>query len=327
MTQSRIAHSTGPQPFNGQDMTPSSIPDVSVIILNWNTRDMLADCLDTVIKNVGNLTLKLIVVDNASTDGSQTMLQQRFPQVHLISNQTNVGFARGNNQGMAVSQGRYALLLNSDAFITPGSLEALLQLADTQPRAGIVGAQLRNADSTFQASYTPFPNLWQEFMILSGLGRLVYDRWYPSRGPEEAKGPQVVDYVEGACLLVRLEAFRDTQGLDEGFFMYAEEVDWCYTMRQKGWQVWYQPEAKIIHLGGGSSQGRRTQRESDLYRSRLRFFRKHYGDMPTYLLKLQIYGLTAVKIVANGLLRLMSGGRRGRQVVSLKHLVAELKEV
>lgn len=327
MAQSKIAHSNVPQAFNGRVMTHSSIPDVSVIILNWNTREMLADCLETVLKHAGHLALELIVVDNASTDGSQTMLQQRFPQVRLIANQNNVGFARGNNQGMAISRGRYLLLLNSDAFVTPGALEGLLRLADTQPRAGIVGAHLLNADGTFQASYTPFPNLWQEFMILSGLGRLLFGRWYPSRGPEEAKGPQVVDYVEGACLLVRPEAFRETSGLDEGFFMYAEEVDWCYTMRQKGWQVWYQPAAKIIHLGGGSSQGRRTQREGDLYRSRVHFFRKHYGDMSAQLLKLQIYSLTAIKIAVHGFLRLISGGRRGRPVVSLKHLVMELKEV
>lgn len=203
----------------------------------------------------------------------------------------------------------------------------MLHLADAQPRAGIIGAHLLNADGTFQASHTPFPNLWQEFLILSGLGRLLFDRWYPSRGPEEAKGPQPVDYVEGACLLVRPEAFKETNGLDEGFFMYAEEVDWCYTMRQKGWQVWYQPVAKIIHLGGGSSHGRRTQREGDLYRSRVRFFRKHYGNIPAQLLKLQIYGLTAIKIAFHGLLRLISGGRRGRAVVSLKYLATELKEV
>jgi GT2 family glycosyltransferase len=114
--------------------------------------------------------------------------------------------------------------------------------------------------------------------------------------------------------------------LDEGYFMYAEEVDWCYTVRQKGWQVWYQPAAKIIHLGGGSSQSRRPQREGDLYSSRVRFFRKHYGNGWAQPLKLLIYGLTAPKIALHGLLRLVSGGRYGRPVVSLKYLAAKLKE-
>lgn len=294
--------------------------DVSIIIVNWNTRDLLADCLDSITQTASDLIFEIIVVDNASTDDSQTMVRQRFPHVRLIANQENVGFARANNQGMAASSGRHALLLNSDALLTPGALQALVSLADAKPRAGIVGAQLLNPDGSFQASHTTFPNLWQEFLILSGIGRLLRGRWYPSHGPEEGKGPQIVDYVEGACLLVRRKAFEDVGGLDEDYFMYAEEVDWCYDMREKGWQVWYQPAAEVIHLGGGSSRNRRTQREGDLYRSRVRFFRKHYGDIAARLLKLQIYGFTAVKIAVHGLLRLLSNGRCGRPVVPLREL-------
>lgn len=302
-------------------------PDISIIILNWNTRALLADCLNAIFRHTADLAVEIIVVDNASTDGSQVMLREHFPQVRLLANHDNVGFARGNNQGMAISQGRYWLLLNSDAFITPGALPALLQVAEAQPQAGIVGAQLVNADGTFQASYTRFPGLWQEFLILSGLGRRLFGRWYPSRGPEATKGPQPVDYVEGACLLVRPEAVKAAGGLDEGYFMYAEEVDWCYTMRQHGWQVWYQPAAKIVHLGGASSEGRGAQREADLYRSRVRFFRKHYGNRAAWLLKLQIYTLTALKIVVHYLLHWFSRGRKGRPVVSLRYLAAKLHEV
>jgi N-acetylglucosaminyl-diphospho-decaprenol L-rhamnosyltransferase len=185
---------------------------------------------------------------------------------------------------------------------------------------------LLNPDGSFQASHTPFPTLRQEFLILTGLGRLLYGRWYPSHGPEQDKGPQVVDYVGGACLLVRREAFEDVGGLDEGYFMYAEEVDWCYAVREAGWQVWYQPAAKVIHWGGGSSQDRRPQREGDLYRSRVQFFRKHYGDGAARLLKAQIYALTAVKLVVHRMLRLVSGGRYGRPVVSLRYLSRGLRE-
>lgn len=301
--------------------------DVSIIILNWNTRDLLADCLDSVAQTCGDLDLETIVVDNASSDGSQDMVRQRFPHVRLIANSENVGFARGNNQGIAMSRGRYALLLNSDALLLDHSLPAMLELAEAEPRAGIVGAHLLNSDHSFQASHTPFPTLWREFLILSGVGRKLHGPWYPSRGPQEGKGPQVADYVEGACLLVRRQAFEEVGGLDENYFMYAEEVDWCYAMREKGWQVWYQPSAKVIHLGGGSSKNRKPQREADLYRSRVRFFRKHYGDRAAQLLKLQIYGFTALKVVVHGLLRLISGGRYGRPVVSLRHLAAELGEV
>jgi GT2 family glycosyltransferase len=303
------------------------VPDVSIIILSWNTCDLVEDCLNSVTKAAEGLDVEIIVVDNASTDGSQAMVQGKFPGVRLIVNQENVGFARGNNQALALCKGHYALLLNSDAFAVPGSIQALVRLAEAQPKAGIVGAQLLNPDRSFQASFTSFPNLWREFLILSGVGRLLHGRWYPSRGPEEDKGPQPVDYVEGACMLVRREAFDDVGGLDEGYFMYSEEVDWCYAMREKGWQVWYQPEARVIHLGGASSQSRRVRREADLYRSRVRFFRKHYGDRAAELLKLQIYTLTAIKIIVLKLLRMASGGRHGRPIVPFRNLVAQLRGV
>jgi N-acetylglucosaminyl-diphospho-decaprenol L-rhamnosyltransferase len=301
--------------------------EISIIILNWNTRDLLAKCLDSLEQHKGDLQLEIIVVDNASSDGSQAMLREKYPQVQLIANGQNVGFAKGNNQAMEVARGNYFLLWNSDAFATPGAIQALLHLAEKEPKAAIIGAQLRNADNSFQASFTPFPNQGREFLILTGLGRALFSPVYPSLGPEEEKGPQVVDYVEGACLLVRREAYQEVGGLDEGYFMYAEEVDWCYTMVKHGWQVWYQPEAKVIHLGGASSTGRRTHREADLYRSRVRFFRKHYGSRSAQLLKLQIYTLTVVKNIVHGTLRRLSRGRYGRPVVSLQHLATQLEEV
>jgi N-acetylglucosaminyl-diphospho-decaprenol L-rhamnosyltransferase len=294
--------------------------DLSIIIVNWNTRDLLADCLDSIAQTTDDFNVEVIVVDNASSDGSPTMLRQQFPQVHLIENRENVGFARANNQAIEQCRGRYALLLNSDALLSADAAQTMLDLAEARPQAGIVGAQLLNLNGSFQASHTPFPNPWQEFLILSGVGRMLYGRWYPSRGPEENRGPQSVDYVEGACMLVRRGAFEDVGGLDEGYFMYAEEVDLCYAMRAKGWQVWYQPAAKVIHLGSGSSQNRRPQREADLYRSRVRFFRKYYGDRATWLLKSQIYAFTAIKIAVHGLLRWISGGRYGRVVTPLRHL-------
>lgn len=300
---------------------------ISIIILSWNTRVLLAQCLDSIEQHRGDIQLEIIIVDNASTDGSQVMLKEKYPQVVLITNMQNVGFAKANNQAMQIARGDYFLLWNSDAFATPGAIQNLLRLAEKEPKAGIVGAQLRNADNSFQASYSPFPNQWRELMILTGLGRAFLRPSYPSLGPEEEKGPQRVDYVEGACLLVRRQAFQEVGGLDEGYFMYAEEVDWCYTMAKRGWQVWYQPEARVIHLGGASSTSRRTHREADLYRSRIRFFRKHYGNRSAQILKLQIYAATAFKNVFHGILRRLTRGRYGRTVVSLQYLATQLQEV
>jgi GT2 family glycosyltransferase len=255
------------------------------------------------------------------------MVQRRFPQVRLIANSQNVGFARANNCAMSFSQGNYMLLFNSDAVVTPGAIQALVNLAVAQPRAGIVGAHLLNTDGSFQASHSPFPNLWQEFLILTGLGRLWRDPWYPSRGPELDKGPQIVDYVEGACLLVNRQAFFQVGGLDEAYFMYAEEVDWCYAMKQAGWQVWYEPNARVIHHGGGSSSHRKPQREADLYTSRVRFFRKYYGDAAAVALKALLYGLTACKIVIHRTLHLISQGRWGRPIVGMGDLITSLRQV
>lgn len=303
------------------------MPDLSVIIINWNTCELLNRCLASLYENITDLNYDIWVVDNASTDGSLNMVRSFFPDVHLIANACNVGFARANNQAMHASHGRYMLLFNSDAMATCGAVQALVSLAEEQPAAGIVGAHLINPDGSFQASYTPFPNLWQEFLILSGIGRLVYGRWYPSRGPKESKRPRQVDYVEGACLLVRRQAFAQVGGLDEGYFMYAEEVDWCYAMRQSGWQIWYQAAARVVHQGGGSSRNRPAGREGDMYRSRVRFFRKNYGNSAAIALKMLIGVLTTVKIMVHGLLRWLSRGHCGRPVIGFSDMMNSLRGV
>jgi GT2 family glycosyltransferase len=302
------------------------MPDVSIIIVSWNTRDLLADCLRSIAQTAGDVGVEIVVVDNASADGSQDMLRQRFPHVHLIANPENAGFARAVNQGVGAATARALLLLNSDARLLPNSLRALLDVLAAQPRAAVVGARLCNADGSFQGSHAPFPTLWREFLILSGVGRALYGQWYPSHGHKEGRGPQAVEYVGGACMLVRRDAFAQVGGFDEGYFMYAEEVDFCYVLHRNGWQVWYQPAAAVIHLGGGSSRHRRVDFEGDLYRSRVRFFRKHHGDRAARLLKWQMYGLTGVKLCAHGLLRLASGGRYGRPVVPLRDLAMKLRE-
>jgi hypothetical protein len=307
-------------PSDTQNHTQPELFDLSIIILNWNTRDMMATCIDAIVQHGVGIAYEVVVVDNASTDGSQDMLAMRFPWVRLIQNTENVGFAKANNRGMRESRGANLLLLNTDAFVQAGSLQAMLHVLQAQPRAGLVGAHLRNADGSFQASHTPFPNLGQEFLILSGLGRKLFGPHYPSQGPDERAGPQQADYVEGAALLVRREAFEQAGGLDEGFFMYAEEVDWCFTLKRAGWQVWYAPDARITHLGGGSSKNRKTAREADLYRSRVRFFRKHYGAAQANALKTLIVASVAAKQAGHGLLRLVTGGRRGRAVASFRQM-------
>ena len=299
---------------------------VSIIIINWNTKKLLAECLDSISEFAEDISNEIIVVDNASEDGSQEMLKEFYPNVQLIENEHNTGFARANNQAVKVSSGDYVLLLNSDARLTAFSLQNLIELAEKNPTAGLVGARLLNPDGSFQASHTPFPTLWREFLILSGLGRFFSDSWYPSRGPEIEKGIQQVDYVEGACLFCRKDIYLQAGGLDEAYFMYAEEVDLCFAIRKAGYQVWYHPEARIIHHGGASSINRRTQREGDLYSSRIRFFKKNYGQFQANLLTLMMYFFIFLKSIIHKLMRFLSAGKKGRDVISYKEFRQKLIE-
>ncbi|MGI5914983.1 MAG: glycosyltransferase family 2 protein [Anaerolineae bacterium] len=301
--------------------------DVSVIIVNWNTRDLLEQCLASVYETAADMCHEVIVVDNASTDGSVEMIRRRFPDVQIVQNHENVGFARANNQAAQVATGRYLLLLNSDARLCPGALGALRSVLRDRPCAGIVGARLLHADGAFQAGHSDFPGLVQDALILSGLGRALYGRWYPSHGPGVEQGSRSVDSVEGACMLIHRDAFASVGGFDEGYFMYAEEVDLCYRMRPAGWEVWYQPKAEVIHYGGGSSRSRPTAREADLYTSRVRFYRTHYGPTRALALQAMIYSFTATKRLFHGAVRAISGGRRGRQVVALGDLRARFRSV
>lgn len=295
--------------------------DLSIIIVNWNTRDLLAQCLRSVYDAVSNSNFEIIVVDNASADGSPAMLRMQFPQVQLIENRENVGFARANNQAIKRCRGRYVLLLNSDTQVLADSLDKTVRFMDEHPRAGIAGVRLLNPDGTFQASYTPFPTLGREFLMLTGLGRLLVRPTFPSCEPQTEIGAQKINgYVEGAYLMARREPVDQVGELDERIFMYADEVDWCYRFAQAGWEVWYLPDVAIVHYGGQSSKQRQGRMEAELYRSRVYLFHKHYGLVEAQLLRLLIYLITPVKWAIHQVVRFLSGGRKGRNVVGLREL-------
>jgi len=294
---------------------------LSIIIVNWNTRGLLAQCLQSLYDTTSDLDFEVIVVDNASADGSAAMVHRDFPQVQIIANAENVGFVQANNQALVRCRGRYVLLLNSDARVLPESVDKAVRFMEEHPRAGVVGVRLLNPDGTFQVSYTPFPTLWREFLILSGLGRLLIRPTFPSYGAEIEKGAQrIKGYVEGAYLMVRREAVDQVNELDERIFMYAEDVDWCYRFHRAGWEVWYLPQATIVHYGGQSSKKRRGQMEAELYRSRVYFFHKHHGKTAALCLKALIYAITLPKMLIHGLLRHVTGGRRGRIVTGWQEL-------
>lgn len=263
--------------------------DLTVIVINWNTKKLVLDTLEAVYANLPDpYTLEVIVVDNASSDGSPAAIAAAFPQVQLIANQDNRGFGPANNQALQIARGRYSVLLNSDALVQPGSLKQIVEFMDAHPRAGLCGVQVLNADGTFQGSYADYLNVGREFLILTGLGRRLVNPHYPSYGPAQSQETKIVETIQGAFMFARTAALKEIGWLDEGFFMYGEENDLSRRLYKAGWQVYYLAEVKIIHLGGQSTAKNLTKMSWQLQRSKVRLFRKHYGLFPALLLKLLV---------------------------------------
>lgn len=250
--------------------------DLAIILVSWNTRTMLLACLAALPAAVGDLEYEIWVVDNGSHDGSVEAVAHHFPAVHIIANPENHGFAAANNQALRVSSGRYALLLNSDTIAYPGSIERLVDFADSQPRAGLVGGLLLNPDGSFQYSFATFPSLSSELLSASGLGERLIFRGFPSYPPQRSQQVRQVQVIPGACMLARRSAVQQVGLMDEDYFMYSEEPDWCLRMQRAGWQIWYLPAARIMHYGGQSTRQVKVAMVEALYRSKVRFFRKHY---------------------------------------------------
>ncbi len=249
---------------------------LSIIIVNWNTRELLAQCLASIYANPPQGSFEVIVVDNGSTDDSLGMVCTAFPQAHIIRNGKNVGFARANNVGIEHSQGEYILLLNSDTLVLPGSLDALLSAAE-RPMVGVVGPKLLNPDGSFQASGNDFPTLLSEVLLLTGLARWIYGPSFPSYSAQTSSSSRGCDWIGGACLLARRAAVEQVGRLDTTYFMYVEEVDWCYRFRRAGWQVGYCAEAEIIHYGGASASRTTQTQLQRLYASKAHFLARRYG--------------------------------------------------
>ena len=251
--------------------------DLSVVIVNWNTRDLLRQCLLSVFQGAGDLQLEVWVVDNASHDGSAALVREHFPLVHLIENTENVGFARANNQATGQSSGRYIVLLNSDTEVHPGALEILVTFMDLHPEAGGCGPRLLNGDGSLQDSCYPMLTPGREFWRLVFLDRL----WPRANYRQEEWDPSIphrVDVIKGACFLLRQTALQQVGPLDERYFMYTEEVDLCYRLGRAGWTLWWVPQATVTHYGEASSKQVHEAMYVQLYRSKIQFCRKTGGE-------------------------------------------------
>ncbi|GIK55967.1 MAG: glycosyltransferase family 2 protein [Chloroflexi bacterium] len=261
---------------------------LSIVIVSWNVRELLRECLRSIVQTQGDLTVEVIVVDSASTDGSAAMVVAEFPQVTLIASDENVGFPRGNNMGIAKAHGRYILLLNPDTVLHENALVHMVDYLENHLDVGVVGAQLLNEDGSVQSSRRRFPTLTTAFFestwLQSKAPQRILDRYYALDMADDQTAD--VDWVMGACLMTRQEIAHTVGGLDEGYFMYSEELDWCRRIKMAGWRVVYLPTAQITHYQGKSSEQVVAQRHIYFNRAKLRYFRKYHGRAPALILRL-----------------------------------------
>ena len=246
---------------------------LSIVVVSWNTKELLAQCLDSIKAHPPAGPYELIVVDNGSQDGSPEMVAQQHPDVHLIRNGDNLGFAQANNQAMGVAAGRYILLLNPDTTVHAGALAALVTFLEKHPQAGAGGARLLNPDGSLQHSCSPAPTLFNEWLHLFHLDR---DRRH-GMSAWHIDAAREVERLMGACLMLRREAIERIGPLDERYFMYSEEVDYCYRLRKAGWRLYWVPQAVVVHYGGQSTGQIADEMFLQLYQNKLLYFRKHYG--------------------------------------------------
>ena len=262
--------------------------DLSIIIVSWNVQDLLRQCLASVDAGRGNLELEVIVVENASSDGSAEMVAADFPWVELILQKENVGFTRGNNQGIARATGRYLLLLNPDTKVLGQALIQMVDWMDSEATVGALGPQLLFPDGSVQSSRRRFPTLATGFFestwLQSIAPRSITRHSYVMDRPDDAVTE--VDWVMGACLMVRREACEQVGPLDEGYFMYSEEMEWQRRIKDAGWRVIYYPPAQVVHHEGKSSEQAVAQRHIHFQRSKLRYYRQVHGRSAAGALRL-----------------------------------------
>lgn len=256
--------------------------DIAVIVVNWNAREDLRACLHSLsVDAYSPVSHSVWVVDNASTDGSAAIVQSEFPNVHLIVNDENLGFSKANNQAIARSENRYVFLLNSDAAIHPGALEALAAYADDNPKVGIVGPKVLNPDGSLQLSCRRFPSLGAGIFRNTYLGRL-----FPNNKPAQDylmadfdhAHTRAVDWVSGCAMLIRRDMIAQVGILDERFYMYCEDVDLCERAWQFDWEVVYLPDAVVTHTIGRSSDKDAENMIWEFHRSWYEFDKKRHPD-------------------------------------------------
>ena len=287
--------------------------DLSIIVVTWNSRRDLATCLPSIPPAAASHSFEVIVVDNGSTDGSPEYVCSVMPASICHGNASNRGFAAANNQGIALSHGRYYLLLNPDTVLHREACDRLVQFMDLNPGVSACGPALLNGDGSPQRTGVRFPSLWNLSVEAFFVDRLFPRSRLFGRHRElfaDVDMPRAVDFVQGSCMLVRRESVDRVGVLDESFFMYFEETDWCKRMKQAGGEVWYVPAAKVVHFGGGTFAHYDEKRLVAYHRSLLHFFHKHNPAWQGVVLRGILAVRSLVRLAVWGVVSLLTGDER-----------------
>ena len=275
-----------------QKRSDDQFVDMSIVLVCWNNKAYLDPCLKSLYEGGLKSSFDVIVVDNGSTDGSQQMLAEKYPDVMLIQNEGNVGLGKASNQGIEATNGRYVLLLNNDTLVNGPALDVLVEYLDAHPEAGATAGKLLNPDNSFQSGFAPFSTLLEEFLIVTHIGEMLWPG-YPSHG--DSNEIKETGWMSSACLLVRRAALDKIGLLDESYFIYGDEADLQYRLNKAGWKVVFLPNSSIIHFGGRSMD--RWKRRKMVYRGKMMFYKKNYGFLSTLLLRLLFFIMSLLKLL------------------------------
>lgn len=278
--------------YTVQKRTEDRVVDMSIVLVCWNNKAYLDPCLKSLYEGGLKSSFDIVVIDNGSTDGSQQMLAEKYPDVKLIQNSGNVGLGKASNQGIEVTDGRHVLLLNNDTIVNGPALDMLVEFLDEHPEAGAVAGKLLNPDGSFQSGYAPFSTLLEEFLIVTRIGELLW-AGFPSHG--DSNEIKSTGWLSSACLLVRRSSLDQIGLLDESYFIYGDEADLQFRLNKAGWKVYFLPASSIIHFGGRSMD--RWKRRKMAYRGKLLFYKKNYGFLSTFLLRVLFFVMSLLKLL------------------------------
>jgi N-acetylglucosaminyl-diphospho-decaprenol L-rhamnosyltransferase len=293
-------------------------PSLDIVIVSYECRDHLRDCLTSLRKHTLRVPARVFVVDNGSTDGTIEMVRRDFPEIELHASEENLGFSKANNLAIRRGEGRYVLALNPDTRVIDSQLDALIELMEERPEIGICGCRLELEDGSFDhAARRAFPTPLGAFAHFTGIGRheRASARLAQYRAPDVESGP--VDAVNGAFMLMRRSALDDAGLFDDGYWLYMEDLDLCYRFKDAGWVTWYEPSVTVVHVKAGTSGKNRKPRQNYAFHyGMFRFYRKHYAARHSHVMNAAVYagiaGKLAISVARSGLRRTVARRRPAR---------------